>query len=149
MPQDVREGKQSFIPLLIMKVKALRKKDTKEFVVMDFNENFKCLLGVYTTEVPKLQPVSATMEHFKMLHAGYDLRGYDFEDFEYAKLDVFDGDMVGADIRNKLTPFNSMIDLHGLLKKRMDKEKKDSLKRLLEKVIEQSRESIEYLKNLL
>jgi hypothetical protein len=132
-----------------MKVKALRKKDTKEFVVIDFNSSFKCLLGVYTTEVPKLQPVTATMEHFKKLYADYDLRGYSFEDFEYAELDVFDAGVLGADIRNKLTPFNSVIDLHNLLKKRWDKEKRKSLKRLQEMAVERSRESVEYLKNLL
>jgi len=132
-----------------MKYKTLRKKHTKEYVVLGFRDNFKCLFEVYTTEIPRLQPMTASMNLLKEMYGSYDLRGYSFEDFEFVELDVIDADVIGADIRNKLTPFNSMIMLHKLIKNDKYEESKVALEKLLDDAINRSEECVKYLSNLL
>jgi len=133
-----------------MKFKALRKKNSKEFVHIEMNSSFKCLLGVYTTEVPRLQPITASIERLKELYEGYDLRGWSFDDFELVELDIIDGDTIGADIRNKLTPLKNLISMLRALKTRkMDKDTRKRIKDLVQKEMEQGDISIDYLTNLL
>jgi hypothetical protein len=133
-----------------MKFKALRKKDGKEFVFIEMNSTFKCLLGIYTEKIPYLLPTTASIDGLKELYDGYDMRGYSFDDFELVELDVIDGDKIGADIRNKLTPLKNLICMLRVLKTRkMDKEKRKGLKELVQKEMEQGDASIDYLTNLL
>ncbi|MFA5366356.1 MAG: hypothetical protein WC333_00335 [Dehalococcoidia bacterium] len=133
-----------------MKFKTLRKKSSKEFVHIEMNSSFMCLLGVYTTEIPRLQPITATMEKLKELYAGYDMQGWSFDDFELVVLDIIDGDAIGADIRNKLTPLKNLISMLRVLKTRkMDKDKRKRLKELVQKEMEQGDTCIDYLTNLL
>jgi len=132
-----------------MKYKALRKVDTKEFVIMEFHDNFKCLLNVYTTEIPRLQPTTATKELLTEMYDGYDLRGYDLNDFEFVEIEVIESGVLGADIRNKLSPINSVIDLYRILKNKKHEEKRAELEKLLDDAINRSAVCVKYLSNLL
>lgn len=133
-----------------MKFKTLRKKDTKEFVVIHINDNFQTIFGVYTTETPVLQPMTATMELYKEFYEKYDWGAYDIDEYELIELDIIDTDAVGADIRNKLSPLSNLISMLKALKTRkLDKEKRTGIKKLIEKEMSQGEISIDYLTNLL
>ena len=58
-------------------------------------------------------------------------------------------DAIGADIRNKLTPFKTLIDLIRVQRETEDPIMKEKLQEYINKSIHQSDISIEYLKNLL
>lgn len=132
-----------------MKYKALRKKDTKEFVILEFHTNFNCLLAVYTTEIPKLQPISASMDLLKEMYQTYDLNGYSFDDFEFVELELTETGEIGADIRNKLTPFKSLASILKKYLEMEEGEKKESIKEILNAEIKQSEISVKYLTDLL
>jgi len=94
-----------------MKVKALRNKYTNEFIHIE-------ALGdepqVFTSELPKLQPETATIE---LMQKFYEEEDY-FEDLEvrWEKMELVEFDLIefgeiGADIRNKLTPYYNLVAL--------------------------------------
>lgn len=58
-------------------------------------------------------------------------------------------DAIGADIRNKLTPFKTLIDLIRVQRETSDPVMKEKLQEYISKAIHQADISIEYLKNLL
>jgi len=132
-----------------MKVKALRNKYTKEFIHIE-------ALGdepqVSTSELPKLQPETATIE---LMQKFYEEEDY-FEDlevrwekFEFVEFDLIEFGEIGADIRNKLTPSYNLVALVELFLKEEDSDKKSKLKKLIKKEIIQSKESVKYIANLL
>lgn len=58
-------------------------------------------------------------------------------------------DAIGADIRNKLTPFRTLIDLARIQRETSDPVMKEKLQEHINKSIHQAEISIEYLRNLL
>jgi ABC-type transport system involved in Fe-S cluster assembly fused permease/ATPase subunit len=58
-------------------------------------------------------------------------------------------DAIGADIRNKLTPFKTLIDLIRIQRETSDLARKEKLQEYINQSIHQADISIEYLKNLL
>ena len=132
-----------------MKVKALRNKYTKEFIHI---EGMGDEPQVFTSELPKLQPETATIE---LMQKFYEEEDY-FEDLEvrWEKMELVEFDLIefgeiGADIRNKLTPSYNLVALVELFLKEEDSDKKSKLKKLIKKEIIQSKESVKYIANLL
>jgi len=132
-----------------MKVKALRNKYTKEFIHI---EEMGGEPQVFTSELPKLQPETATIE---LMQKFYEEEDY-FEDlevrwekFEFVEFDLIEFGEIGADIRNKLTPSYNLVALVELFLKEEDSDKKSKLKKLIKKEIIQSKESVKYIANLL
>ncbi len=139
-----------------MKCKALRKKDTKEFVEIcfyrhDTNPNTGTYV-VYTHELPNPQPLTATRELMDVYYGQQSVPlppEINLDDYELVELDIIESGIVGADIRNKLTPLLNLIALCGIVLKNEHPEKMDNIKRLLRKEMETSKICIKYLTNLL
>lgn len=131
-----------------MKVKALRDKDTKEFIhFIQYGEKTM----VCTSEIPNIQPMTATIEMMKGIYPkekffdNFD----DLDTFELVEYDLIETGEVGADIRNKLTPYKNLVALVELLLKEEDRDKKVKLKKFIRKEILQSNKSVKYLAGLL
>ena len=131
-----------------MKFKALRNIETKEFVEI---VNHDGTYVVYTHELPNPQPMTATIELMKQYYDEYHPLPpeINLDNYELVEFDCIESGVVGADIRNKLTPLLNLIALCGLLLKNEHPEKKDVLKNLLKKEMETSKICIKYLVKLL
>lgn len=131
-----------------MKFKALRNIETKEFVEI---VNHDGTYVVYTHELPNPQPMTATIELMKQYYDEYHPLPpeINLDNYELVEFDCIESGVVGADIRNKLTPLLNLIALCGLLLKDEHPEKKDVLKNLLKKEMETSKICIKYLVKLL
>ena len=136
-----------------MKVKTLRYKEEhnpfKEFV------HLKKMNGAYqkfTSDIPKLQPVTATME---LLKKAYPLEECDFDSFddlELVEFELVEKNTVGADIRNKLSPSLNLVSLLEIFfepKIAHVSEERAKLAELIQEEMKKSKESIEYIANLL
>lgn len=128
-----------------MKFKALRKIETKEFVEL---QKVNGVDMVFISELPKLMANTATMEAVKVYYAK-ECPTINLDDFELVEFDCIESGVVGADIRNKLTPLLNLIALCGLLLKDEHPEKKEVIKGLLKKEMETSKICIKYLVKLL
>jgi len=131
-----------------MKFNALRTKaEPKEFVFIDVIEK---TMIIYTSELPKPQPLTATVENTKNYYEHFNPLPdqMTFDDMEMVELEIFETN-VGADIRNKLT---SPLSLTAMLKhyfKEKDSEVKAQLEQLIKNEIKQSEKDIKYIAKLL
>ena len=130
-----------------MKVKALRDKDTKEFIHF-FQLGEKTEIG--TSAIPNVQPMSATIEMMRSVYPRVKFTGLnDINNFELVEFDLIEAGEVGADIRNKLTPYNNLLALVKLYLKETNPDKQKMLKKFIRKEITQSKKSIKYIAELL
>lgn len=135
-----------------MKVKALRYKDTKEFV--HITEIFDDEPLVFTSELPKVQPITATLELMKKLIENNDyFEGLEinWDRLELVEFDFIEGDVVGADIRNKLTPpknLVAMLEIFFKPKIAHVSEERTQLAKLIKKEMKQVKKSVDYLAKL-
>ncbi len=132
-----------------MKVKALRYKDTKEFIHI---ENYGEEPMIFTSSLPKIQPETATLEGLKKLFENndfYEGLELDFNKVEFIEFDLIETGEIGADIRNKLSPPLNLTNLIQLYFNETDEDKKKGLEKYIKKDIEQSKISIDYIANLL
>jgi hypothetical protein len=130
-----------------MKVKALRDKDTKEFIHF-FQLGGKTEVG--TSAIPNIQPMSATIEMMKSIYPRVKFSGFnDIKNFELVEFDLIESGEVGADIRNKLTPYNNLVALIELFLDEENLLKRKKLKKFIRKEIIQSNKSVKYLAGLL
>jgi len=131
-----------------MKFKALRNKETKEFVEI---QEFNGMNVVFTSELPNPQPMIATIDMMKQLYENHSKLKYDFnfDNFELVVFEAFEENTTGADIRNKLSPCLNLTSLLKLYFKEKDEDKKGVLKKYIEKEIKNSEKSIKYIANLL
>jgi hypothetical protein len=118
-----------------MKVKTLRKIDTKEFVEILHGD-------IYTTELPTLMLGTVTFNDVKEYYEDADV---DFSILELVELELIESDVIGADIRNKLSPLLNLIAMLNI----RDKEKFEKIEKYIEAEIKQCKKSINYLKDLL
>jgi hypothetical protein len=90
-----------------MKVRTLRMKDGfKEFAMFD-EEGI-----LYTSETPQLLPPTATMEGLKKYHSEEDLEDdIDYDRLEIVEFDLIESEVLGPDIRNKLSPPKTLVSL--------------------------------------
>lgn len=131
-----------------MRVKALRNKNTKEFThFVDFNKK----IMVCTSEIPNIQPMTATIELMKKIYSkekffdNFD----DLDNFELVEFELIEVGEVGADIRNKLSPCKNLTELVKVFLDEEHPDKKNGLKKLIYEEIKQSKKSIKYLAGLL
>lgn len=129
-----------------MKVKILRRIDTKEFVHF-IPVGLKYYEGI--SNIPNLMSMEANMEDIKELYGDLD-EEINFNDFELIEYDIFESDVsVGDDIRNKLTSPLSLLTMVKHYFKEKDEVVKAKLKRIISKEIKQSKKNIEYIATLL
>ncbi len=124
-----------------MKLRTLRKISTKEFIHIQEGLIFTC-------STPHALSNSATYEIVKE----FFLNNYpemDFDDIELVEFDLFESGVIGADIRNKLSPSLNLISLIKLYLKESDEELKMKLKKHIEREIKNSEIGIKYIANLL
>ena len=135
-----------------MKFKALRKKaEPQEFVIIDTIDNTMIL---YTCDLPKPQPLTATMQSLKNYYTKYtplpDQTTLD--DLELVEFEMYETDTVGADIRNKLSPPKTLVSL---LEEYFSANiahatpERAELYKLIRKEMEQTKISIKYIADLL
>ena len=130
-----------------MKAKALRFKDTKEYVHI---ENFGGEPMVCTSELPTLHPMTATIDLMKQLAETEEMEElFDFDNMEFIELDIIEAGEVGADIRNKLSPCKNLAELVKVFLDEEHPDKKNGLKELIYEEIKQSKKSVDYLASLL
>lgn len=132
-----------------MKVKALRDKDTKEFIyIMKLGEKFM----VFTGEIPQVQPLTATMELMKEIYPLKECEFDDFNNFELVEFDLIEAGEVGADIRNKLSPPKNLVELLEVFfgdKVAYASEERKELAEIIKREMKQTKVSVEYLAKLL
>jgi hypothetical protein len=83
-----------------MKFKALRKIETKEFVIVYHFEGGG--MGLYTQEYPDPKPMSATMENIKTYYGNNykeEISHLNFDELELVELEYFESGEIGADIQ--------------------------------------------------
>jgi len=129
-----------------MKVKALRDKDTKEFIhIIKLGEKFM----VFTGEIPNVQPMTATIEMMSSIYPPKESEFDDFDNFELVEFDMVETGEVGADIRNKLGPPNNLVALLEEYFSSNEEEDEITLLEIIKKEMKQTKVSIEYLASLL
>jgi hypothetical protein len=132
-----------------MKFKALRtKREPKEFVHID---TIATTMILYTGELPKPQPLTATLEAMKDYYR-YDTplpNNITLDDLELVEFEMFEADTVGADIRNKLTSCKNLVSLLKIYFKEEDEEMKEKIKEFIQKEMKNSENNINYIANLL
>jgi uncharacterized protein Smg (DUF494 family) len=132
-----------------MKIKALRtKKEPKEFVEIS---NIGGINMIFTCILPVLMNITATMDLLKKYYEEHSPlpKEINLDDYELIKYDLIEAGVICADIRNKLSPLNNLVNMLKLYFKEEDKEKKDIIETYIKKEIEQSEISIKYLSELL
>jgi hypothetical protein len=131
-----------------MRVKVLRDKDTKEFIHF---AQFGIKTLVCTSGIPNVHPMSATLGLMKEIYPKEKfLDSFDsLDNFELVEFDLIEAGEVGADIRNKLTPYNNLVALVELFLDEENIVKKKKLKKFIRKEIVQSKKSVKYLAGLL
>jgi len=136
-----------------MKVKALRYKDTKEFVHIE--EVFDDEPQIFTSGLPKVQPITATLETIKDYIENNDYfedLEIDWDRIELVEFYFIELDIIGADIRNKLTPpknLVSMLEIFFKPKIAHVSEERTELAELIKKEMKQVKKSVDYLAKLL
>lgn len=132
-----------------MKFKALRTiREPKEFVHID---TIATTMILYTCDLPKPQPLTATLEGIKEYYKN-DTPLPDqltLDDLELVEFEMYEENTVGPDIRNKLTPPLNLLALLKLYFKETDVDMKGKLKGFIEKEMVKSEENIKYIANLL
>ena len=130
-----------------MKAKALRFKDTKEFVSIQFFGE-EPIVG--SCDLPTIQPMTATISGMKNVYENEDMEDlFDFDNMEFVELDIIEAGEVGADIRNKLSPCKNLAELVKVFLDEEHPDKKNGLKELIYEEIKQSKKSVDYLASLL
>ena len=135
-----------------MKFKALRtKREPKEFVHID---TIATTMILYTGDLPKPQPLTATLEGMKDYYKN-DTPLPDqmtLDDLEMVEFEMYEADTTfsyGADIRNKLTPCKNLVSLLKIYFKEEDEEIKEKIKEFIQKEMKNSEKNIKYIANLL
>ncbi len=136
-----------------MKVKTLRyKKEHNPFKSFVHIEDMGAGPEVFTSDLPKLQPETATLEAVKEYFENndfYEGLELDWDTVEMVELDLIEVGEVGADIRNKLGSYRNLVSLVELLLEEEDYEKRKGLKKFIRKEIIQTKKCIKYLAGLL
>jgi hypothetical protein len=140
-----------------MKLKALRKKDTKEFADIQLDSETDEIL-IYTSGHPFPLAETATTELFKQYYNEYVIPKHpsakiDLDNFEVIEYDFFEAGEIGADIRNKLTPCKNLVSLLEVffteLSEPITDDHRHKLIKIIKKEMDHAKKSVEYLSNLL
>lgn len=131
-----------------MRFKALRHKDTKEFIQI---ENFGGVNMLFTFDLPLPLPMSATIELLKHYHETQSPlpKDINLDDYELAEFEFYEAETVGADIRNKLTPLKNILSLIKLYDREKNNKNRDILKDIIAREIKNCQKAIRYISKLL
>lgn len=135
-----------------MKVKALRYKDTKEFVWVEEQGGEPM---VFTSAIPKVQPDTATLKDMREIFESedyYEGLELDWVRLELAEFHLVETNTIGADIRNKLSPSLNLVSLLEVFFEDnvvYADEKRAELVELIKAEMKMSKRSIDYLAKLL
>lgn len=121
-------------------MKTLRRKDTKEFASMHEG-------GMFTHEHPYPLGDGATIEGIKE-HCNED-EDIDWNQYEIIDIDYFESGVIGADIRNKLSPPKNLVSLLEVYFDYPEEVDKDKLLKFIRKEMNQTKISVEYISKLL
>ena len=126
-----------------MKVKALRNKTTGKFLHYERSE-FSGNGWISDNNLPDIQDGDIKLEELldKFAISGSNIDSIDYELIEF---ELIETGVVGADIRNKLSPIKNLIALIGVYLLEKSAGKKILMKGLLDRDIKQARISLEYL----
>lgn len=135
-----------------MKVKALRyKKEFNVFQEFVLIEEYGGEPTVFTSETPKLYPESATLEglvEYVETNDYYENLDLDWDKVELVDFELTETGEVGADIRNKLGNYYSLVQMVELLLEEKNPDTRKTLKKLIRAEIKLGKESVEYLAEL-
>lgn len=123
-----------------MKMRTLRRKDNKEFASFMEGEMF-------TQEHPHPLGEGATIETLKGIAIG--CKDVNWDEYEIVDIDYFEKGVIGADIRNKLTPMKNLVSLLEVLFDESESDKKVKLMRYVRKEMNQVKTNVEYLAKLI
>lgn len=129
-----------------MKVKYVVHKKTKAFLCFDEFDGRSCL---FTSELPQMPLNPDADDKDLMNYFNYHYPELSFDEYEIVEFDLIESGIVGADIRNKLTPANNLISMLETYFTTTDEDGKSTLLKFIKLEIENIETSIEYLKNLL
>ena len=78
-----------------MRFKALRNKETKEFVEI---QEFNGMNTVFISKLPNPQPMSATVEMMKQIYECHSIlnHNFNFDDYELVEFEAFEADPLGT-----------------------------------------------------
>jgi hypothetical protein len=129
-----------------MKVKYLVHKETREFIEVT------TMCGtpmVFTSELPHM-PMNADKSNDEILeYLKTENPTINFDDYEVVEFDLVQSDVIGADIRNKLSPPNNLLAMLEDYFSIANEDTKEKILVYIRKEMKQTEISIEYLKNLL
>jgi|ERR1035437_2851820 hypothetical protein len=135
-----------------MKFKALRtKKEPKEFITF---QTFGDTTIMFTSNLPDPKPETATMEGLIEYYKKYQPLQDELtmDDIEMVEFEIFEADTVGADIRNKLSPPKNLVNMLEIYFEphiAHASEERQKLYELIKKEMQQTKESVKYLSELL
>lgn len=125
-----------------MKMKTLRRKhenpEYREFASIREGD-------FYTHEHPYPLDIRATIEGMKKICTDE----LDWDNYEIVEIEYYESGVIGADIRNKLTPFKNLVSLLEIYFGMDAGEKKEKLLIVIEKEMKHSKKNIEYLAQIL
>ena len=121
-------------------MKTLRRKDTKEFVWMIEGD-------IYTHEHPYPLGNGATIEEMKKFFDEDD--EIEWDEYEIVEIEYFESGVIGADIRNKLSPPKNLVSLLEVYFDQPESVKRDKLLQIIRKEMNETKRCVEYLAKLI
>lgn len=128
-----------------MKVKTLKSKSTGNYLHFTLDEHDVIMVE---RKLPDILQADVTLEGL-FDHYAMTFPYLDTTDFDVVELDLIETGVIGADIRNKLTPVKNLIATVEAYLNEKSSGKKIIMKGHIEKDIRQVRIAIEYLTKLL
>lgn len=125
-----------------MKAKTLKNKTTGKYLHFTLDEHDDAIM--VERNLPEILQADITLEGL-LDHYAMTLPYLDTSEFEVIELDIIESGVVGADIRNKLSPIKNLLAVIGIYFIEKSSGKKILLKGIIDKDIRQARISIEYL----
>jgi len=134
-----------------MKFKALRKIETKEFIIVYHFEGGG--MEFFTVEFPDPKPMSATIDGLKQYYndnyKDVDISHMNFDELELVEMECYKAGVVGADIRNKLCPVKNLIRLLKEYFGEVDEVRRHKIYGYITTEIKNTDKSIKYISDLL
>ena len=129
-----------------MKMKTLRRKhenpEYREFASLDE-------YGMCTHQHPYALGEEATIEALREYCAYYSHTDIDWNEYEIVEIEYFESGVIGADIRNKLTPPSNLVSLLEVYYNSPELVDKDKMMELIRREMDEVKKSVEYLAKLL
>lgn len=100
---------------------------------------------MYTHEHPYPLGEGATIEYMKTLCTD----DIDWDNYEIVEIEYYESGVIGADIRNKLSPPKSLVSLLEVFFDNPESVDKDKIMKIIRKEMNQTKKSVEYIAQIL